>query len=172
MEQVEPLGWQCYAIDFRGHGESTQSGSLDYQKFSNEEHQEYKIEVTQLIMHASAGGKLDAIIGASIGANFAVITQHEHTIPKTVLLSPGLDYYGVIPQNSLKNLRTEQAIYFVAAQEDIRKSGANAAEMAQELFDLCSTPNKKIDIYPGNEHGTDIINNHPDRMQKVIEFFQ
>lgn len=173
MEKVEPLGWLCHAIDFRGHGGSTKQGDeiLDYHDFTAEGHKKYMIDASESLSMLREGKAVDAIIGASIGANVALRLQEQESVPYAVLLSPGTDYHGVTTLDVAGRLVSSQSVYIIATKEDERAAG-NAAVMAQEIFEVISTTKKKIDIYGGSKHGTDILDGYGERMDKVIEFLQ
>ncbi len=169
MAYVADMRWQCWAIDFRGHGASTQNGRLNFETFTDEQHQQYGLDVEATLTEMKKSGPVDAIIGASIGANFAAIYQQKEHIAKSVLLSPGLDYYGVKPQVALSQLTADQSVNLVATTEDMRKNGQSAEVMARSLLETITHAHKLIEIYPGKEHGTDIIN-HPGRTQRIVQF--
>jgi pimeloyl-ACP methyl ester carboxylesterase len=166
LEKTDCLAW---AIDFRGHGESTNGGTLDYRQFEDIDHQKYRIDAYEALMQLSEEGDVTAIIGASIGANIALELQADFEVPKTVLLSPGLDYWGIETIPPAKTLTKEQSCYIITSQE-VRQSGKHMKGEAQEIFNSLKTTDKKIDIYPGTEHGTDIIKDSPERMKKIVEF--
>lgn len=164
MTKVEPLGWLVYAIDFRGHGESTGDGALTYPDFSPAEHQKYKLEAYEAFRLLSQHGTVDAIMGASIGANLAPILQEENEVPASVLLSAGLNYYGVEPLPAVQKLEPTQRIFLMTAQED-----GQTATAAQALYDAAPCQTKQIEIVAGALHGEPLLDDAAN-LKKVVDF--
>jgi len=158
--ELQKHNYESLAIDLRGHGESD-GGPNDYLDFSDEEHQksilDLSVAVDYLIKERGATPDKIILIGASIGANLALQYIKEHPEFKTaVLFSPGLNYKGIETEPMVKNLKSEQKVFFISSKDDER-SGGNNAEMNQKLFDLTSAEVKKqIKIYETGGHGTDI----------------
>lgn len=163
MQELEKTNWLAMAIDFRGHGESTEMGSLDWHNFDQTEHQEYLIDAQTLIDLESQAYEVDALIGASIGANVSLVLQSKNHVPSSVLLSPGLNYHSIETLPAAKQLNPDQSVYIIAAKEK-----GDLAKEAQDIYDAVATPKKQIDLYPEDLHGTNIINDYPDRLTKVI----
>lgn len=169
MKEAEKNNWLAWALDFRGHGESTNKGELDYNQFSSTEHQNYFIDALEAVKQMTKDGEqLDAVIGASIGANIAAKVQEHYNTAKSVLLSPGIDYHGVSPTNALKNTQENQSVLIVSSAHD--RNVPTAADMAKQLYELTTTPNKQIEIYDGDQHGTDILTAHKTCMEKAVNF--
>src|SRR3989338_9524623 len=72
---LSEMGYASLAIDARGHGESTMNGTLDYQTFSDKQHQakidDVEAALTFLKDHGAAEEEV-IVMGASIGANLAI----------------------------------------------------------------------------------------------------
>jgi pimeloyl-ACP methyl ester carboxylesterase len=165
MQELEKVSWLAAAIDFRGHGESTENRTLDWHNFDEDEHQKYLIDAEALYEEMLKMGKIDALVGASIGANISLVMQAKYKIASSVLLSPGLEYHGIETIPSAKHLDYNQSCYIVAAEE---KRSPQLPREAQILFNTLVTSQKQIDIYPEDLHGTNIINDYPDRINKVV----
>ena len=80
-EKLHEKGWSVLAIDLRGHGESTKkihgelSTPMNYQEFSDEEHQSsmHDVEGARDWLEAQGIATENIVIGgASIGANLAI----------------------------------------------------------------------------------------------------
>lgn len=110
------------AIDLRGHGESTDDGKLNYNNFSDAEQQKKQLDVDSAIRWLkSKGAKEQKIVlaGASIGANLAIDYAARHkTIPAVALLSPGLDYHGVLTEPAAAGLTSSQKLFLAASAPD------------------------------------------------------
>lgn len=121
--RLSELGIASLAIDFRGHGASTQGprGPLDYRLFKAAEHQAKRLDVEAglaWLRKRHPGLRLLAV-GASIGANLALRSMADHADVAAVLaLSPGLEYRGVRSDEALGNLRRGQRALLVVSHED------------------------------------------------------
>jgi pimeloyl-ACP methyl ester carboxylesterase len=177
-KRLQNLGYEGLALDLRGHGESTfslQGDALNYAKFTDEEHQKSILDleaaVDYLIKERKANAEKIIFIGASIGANLALQYLSEHFECKNaILLSPGLNYRGIITEPLVKNLRHSQRVFFIGSKDD-QKAGGDSAYMNQRLYDL--TPagvEKRIQIYDTGGHGTDILISHPSLSDLIIQF--
>jgi pimeloyl-ACP methyl ester carboxylesterase len=149
---INKLGYQVIAIDLRGHGESTKKGdkTLNYQRFSDQEHQASINDVNSSIAFLrSKGASSFAIIGASIGANLALVYAAEEAGTKTViLLSPGLEYRGVKTETPASGFN--RPLLLVASDDD-----TYSAETVQKLAELSAKAELKM--LSGAGHGTDMF---------------
>lgn len=175
-KEFQNFGYESIAIDLRGHGESD-GGPEGYKNFSDLEHQKSILDldaaVDYLIKEKGATPDKTFFAGASIGANLSLQYISEHPeFKKTVLLSAGLNYYGIETEPLVKNLRTGQRVFFVSSRDDMRvKSGRNNADDNQMLYD--STPagvQKGIKIYETAGHGTTMLEKEP-KLINLIENF-
>jgi alpha-beta hydrolase superfamily lysophospholipase len=150
-------GFQCLAIDLRGHGESG-GGPDGSRKFSDEEHQKSINDVFSAVeFFVDKGIPVEKIslVGASIGANLSIIFQSGNKkIKACVALSPGLNYRGIEIEHSAKDLKEEQAIFLVAGGE----SDEYSTETVIKIFDSIKCNNKKKMIFDDAGHGTAIFN--------------
>jgi len=178
QEKLREAGFQSLAIDERGHGESVWKDGerIDYKNFTDTEQQEKILDVEAAMRFlAEQGVELGqtAIVGASIGANLALQYQAEHgEIKATVLLSAGLNYRGVETEPSAKRVLPEQSVFLSGAKEDVRSSGASCADAAQTLFNLLPSKNKKIAVFEGREHGTDMFSAHRELADEIIKWLR
>jgi hypothetical protein len=145
---LQKAGYAAVAIDYRGRGES--GGQL--KTAEDFQHIALDVEAAKAFISQQMGvdgGRL-AIIGASIGANHALIAAtKDPRVKAAILLSPGLDYRGVKTTDAARACRTPLLI--AASEED-----AYAAESARELDRLARQP-KRLTIYRGAGHGTDML---------------
>lgn len=115
-------GYASFAIDMRGHGESTMGDKLDYKNFSDEQHKAKQFDVEAALVFARENGFDETrtiLIGASIGANLAIraLAQH-HGIPLAIALSPGLNYRGVKTDDVIQSLWPNQKVVLAASDDD------------------------------------------------------
>ena len=152
-EDLWRLGYKVLAIDLRGHGESTRQGAktLDYNKFSDAQHQESIKDVSAAVEFLkSKGAKNFAIVGASIGANLALTYGIEDSSVKTiVLLSASLDYHGVKTEDAAAEFNKPMLI--VASDDD-----DYSAESTQRLSEISQKSQLKTLHNMG--HGTQMFN--------------
>lgn len=162
------------AIDLRGHGESVKvkrknekGKNLDYRNFSDEEHQTSELDVEAALawLNKKNGGLPISIVGASIGANFALEALARHNLPRAAVLSPGLNYRGIEPLGTVKKLKDYPSVLYVSAKDD--RDGRNAKE-TQELFNA-TTSKKQIKLYDKGGHGTDMLAG-TDLLPVLVEF--
>lgn len=170
--ELQKAGYEGLAIDLRGHGES-EGGPNGFTKFSDAEHQKSILDleaaIDYLIKSRKATSDKIVFIGASIGANLSLQYISERPESKTaVLLSAGLNYRGIATEPLAKKLKAGQKIFFASVRDDNGNAGEN-----QKLYDLIPVGVKKeIKIYETGGHGTDILKNHPELENLIIEFLK
>lgn len=124
---IQPLlrkGFSVLSVDFRGHGASTVGASgarLDYRNFKDADWQKLPGDVAgilkQLPANVWAPSRAIFVVGASIGANAAVMASaNVPGVKALVLLSPGLDYHGLKPEDAVAKF--PGPILIVASTED------------------------------------------------------
>ncbi len=164
-ELLQKENFKVLAIDLRGHGKS-EFGPNGYMSFTDEEHQKglKDVEAGVKFLQENGVGKI-SIVGASIGANFALQFADKNEIASVVLLSPGLNYRGVdvseISAPATKN------IFLIASRDD-----EYSAESSQQIFDnLPASANKEIKIYGAAGHGTNMFS-QKDLAGLVLDFLK
>ncbi|MDP3985744.1 MAG: alpha/beta fold hydrolase [bacterium] len=171
--QLVSSGFSALAIDLRGHGESVQAAgkTLDYHTMTEaEERQSIKdVEGAALWLereHGVAPEEL-VLIGASIGANVALqFLADSPSVPAAVLLSPGLDYRGILTEPLAEKLSDEQRVMLIAAEDD-----AEASECVPVLAEKISGPHE-LKLFKSGGHGTKLFESHPDLQQEIIEWIK
>jgi len=169
-EELHRKGFTVLAIDLRGHGESVeQEGNiLNYKDFTDAEHQESIADVEAAVAYLQEQGAIDIdIVGASIGANLALWYQSEHPeVHKTILLSPGTNYRGIITEPFAEGLSEEQEVYFVAGTLD-----GSAVDMAKQIQSKISG-RTEVKIYESSAHGTDLFAEDESLMDILIVWLE
>jgi len=153
-------GIASLAIDLRGHGESihTDEGrTLDYRAFTDEETLSSMNDLRgayDWIRGRGIDREAIAFIGASIGANLSLRLLAElPTSPVAVLLSPGLNYHGVMIEDAAENICTQQSVWMAASAEDDDES----VEAAMTLNDELEISHKVFKKLRRAGHGTMMI---------------
>ena len=147
FKYLNDYGYTVLAIDFRGHGES----ELDYNDFTDEDWQKLVLDAEAGINYLEEQGyEQIAVVGASIGANAALIeAADDERVDTLILLSAGEDYHGLITLESAK-LYNKPVIFF-ASYED-----KDAAVAATKLFNAVDTEYKDIKLL-NKGHGTEML---------------
>ncbi|GIW67465.1 MAG: hypothetical protein KatS3mg096_333 [Candidatus Parcubacteria bacterium] len=163
---LQKHGYALLAIDLRGHGESIESikGKLDYNKFSEAEEKESikDIEAASLFLEKEGYTKdKQFLIGASIGANLSFQFLSENTeISAAVLLSPGLNYRGVVLEN-FKKEGIGSKVFVISALDD--EPAYVAGRTLKSWY-----PDLNYLELPQGGHGTNLFNTYPDLYEKML----
>lgn len=162
------------AIDLRGHGESTSQGSktLNYKTFNDTDHQASINDVDAAVEFLKKQGVTNVdIVGASIGANLAIWYQAEHPdIKKTVLLSPGTNYRGILTEPFAAELLDTQKVYLVAGTQDMRSAGG-ADAMAKQIANNIKGE-AIVKTYESAAHGTDLFAVDPILIETLVKWLR
>jgi dienelactone hydrolase len=158
-KQLQSVGFTVLAIDFRGHGAT--GGEVDWEQT--------RADITKLLDWLAAENKTNgeriSVVGASIGANLALVTAAEDPrVKNVVLLSPGLDYEGIRTEDAAG--RFGGPLMLVASSEDTES--ANAVPRLAELH-----PGAENILQLENAgHGTEMLSRNPDLATRVIDWLQ
>jgi pimeloyl-ACP methyl ester carboxylesterase len=148
------------AVDLRGHGAS--GGSQDWSQMP----QDVIAAWEALIQRPDVDPDRTAIVGASIGANLAlVVAANEPRIKGVVLLSPGLVYHGIKTADPM-NVYGKRLVLIVAARED-----SYSADAAGKLNDL-ATGERRLQMYTGNAHGVDLLTAQTELRWLIVEWLE
>jgi dienelactone hydrolase len=153
-------GFAVFALDMRGHGET--GGEVNWDLAG---------EDIQFVWDTlSSKPNIDpgrmGIVGASIGANLALIGgTNEPETQTVVLLSPGLSYAGVETSDAMV-MYGERPVFIVASQED-----NYAASSSEKLHDL-AIGESRLEIYQDAGHGTFMLENQPELGREIIDWLQ
>ncbi|HLB47311.1 MAG TPA: alpha/beta fold hydrolase [Anaerolineales bacterium] len=111
-KDLQKQGYAVVALDLRGHGQS--AGPADWAKAPDDVRAAWKA----LIKNPDVDPDRAGIVGASIGANLALMVGATEPQAKTVVaLSPGMEYHGLSPAASMSSFG-ERPVYLVASSED------------------------------------------------------
>jgi alpha-beta hydrolase superfamily lysophospholipase len=139
-------GYNVLNVDLRGHGDS--SGARSWTAATAD------VQTWLDWLREQPGVRDDAIalIGGSIGSNLALVgCANDPACTTAIALSPGLDYFGVMPQESVTDGLEARSALLVASQRD----SYSADSVKQMLFN--ATGDIGARIYSGRRHGTDML---------------
>jgi esterase/lipase len=156
--------YKILAMDFRGHGES--GGDIS-KLFSQDLNSIILGDVGLAVDFLKKDGAQNIfIIGASIGANAALIYGAKYNVAGIALLSPGLDYHGVNIEAPMKNY--SRPIFLAASEDD-----SYSAETVKKIYAFSPTPQseKVLVLYKNAGHGTQMFNKeNPNLSEKIIQW--
>ncbi len=157
IPDLHDAGYAILNVDMRGHGES--GGARDWEAAI--------ADVADWIAWLDAGGQLNeaglAIMGASIGANVAIISCADSAVcAGAIALSPGLDYRGVKPEAALVDGLADRAALLVAAGRD-----QSSATAIRQMF-LKAQGAVTARMYTGRAHGTRLFDSDYDSLSGLI----
>lgn len=168
-ELLSQAGFHTLAIDFRGHG---QSAGGDYTSFTDKEHQKYYFDLQAAIeyLHKQNPEMRIGIVGASIGANISIQYATEGPLKFIVLLSPGVNYYGINAGELISKIPADLPIYFISALDDDRVNGNSL--QTETLYQSCASNQKHLNVFKSGGHGTNILANNPGFLPELIEWIK
>lgn len=153
-------GIAVFALDMRGHGETGGEVNWDLAE------EDIQFVWENLADRPDIDANRTGIVGASIGANMALISgENEPQIRTVVLLSPGLSYAGVETSDAMVAYG-ERPVFIVASEED-----TYSADSSRKLHEL-AVGDSRLEIYQGAGHGTNMLENEPGLGAEVIEYLK
>ena len=171
--KLAEAGINSLAIDMRGHGESTADGTLDYRHFDEEQwkavENDFRAGLDYLRIRPDVDPAKLGIVGASIGANLAVIAAADEIVEGTanplkflVLLSPGVSYHGIAPLARGRDLGHMPVLILSATEDQQSYRGALSLSQAARGGELRS--------FEGGDHGTNLFETYPELMDEIIQW--
>lgn len=151
-------GYNVLALDMRGHGDT--GGQQDWDKSPDDMQRAWEF----LSQQPGVDRERTAFIGASIGANEALIAAaNEPDIRTVILLSPGLEYRGVATEPVMPTYG-DRPILFVASEDD-----SYSADSIRQLAKL-ATGTAVLQLYENAGHGTAMFAAAPDLPDLITEW--
>ncbi len=158
--RLQESGYAVLTIDLRGHGET--EGALDWTLAQEDVLHAYQ----WLAGHEAIQAERTAVIGASIGANLAlVLGAAAPEIDALIALSPGLDYFGVRTQPSVETA-AGRPMLLVAAEND-----TFAADSVRNLTPLAGESAEQV-LFSGGSHGTQLLEAEPELVDRLLQFLR
>ncbi len=143
---AQQAGYAVLVPDLRGHGENEEK-NFNYIQMN----EDVEAAISWMDNRPEINGDKLGVAGASIGGNLALQVASENPkIKSIVMLSPGLNYNEITTADALAGYG-QRPIMFVATEKDIY-----SADSAKTL-NVQALGQHQLQIYPGAEHGTDIL---------------
>ena len=153
------------AVSLRGHGKSQAPGGKAADKFGADDWKKARADIAAAVaaLREKVGEAPVVVVGASIGANLAVLYASEQPdkVQGLVLLSPGLDYHGVTITEPFGKLKTKPTMVINASDD-------HQAVPAAKLQVLHDPARFTMLQYDGSDHGTELLGKHPQIVSKLI----
>jgi pimeloyl-ACP methyl ester carboxylesterase len=159
-------GYNVLAIDMRGYGESNKTADGKTVRPDREAVKDVEAAMTFLRSNPAVDGKRIGIIGASYGSSNALIYAAGDPGVKTlVLLSPGLNYFHVLPTEPAVRKYGPRPMLVVASSEDVRS--VEAVDVYKKLGGAVTAK-----IYDNAGHGTEILDAKKDLAMGILDFLR
>ena len=167
-------GYSVFAMDLRGHGKSTTTlhqRRVTWRLFQPEHWQQLPKDVDEVIQffqknedHPEVDGKTVALMGAKLGANVAVFSARDMqpAVKAMVLISPGLDYKGIIPSQAIIDY-TNPAL-LITTQDD-----AYSYKSTERLYNWLLGL-KALQVYKKIGDGTDMLSHQSALGKNITEW--
>ncbi len=165
--RAQRAGYNCLAVDLRGHGDSTTRNGqpLTYRSFSRDDWLAALQDIgaaKQALLDRGADPDNLALVGAGTGANLAIHYAVDHVdIQAVVLVSPGLDYEGISTEVEITAYGKRPALLLTA--EDDSYSAASCGALKNAASGLC-----ELRQYPGSVHGTDLLATSANAINQIL----
>jgi predicted alpha/beta-fold hydrolase len=167
---AQSKGYAVLTIDFRGHGQSLQTKTKPFHEadFSDADYALMKLDVAAAVEWLRKRPEIEsdkiALVGASIGANVALIQAAEDSLLMgVVLLSPGEVYRGISVRPALAVVKAVP-ICMIAAEDD------NYSAITVMNLSQMDTMKTKMKLYQEGGHGTYLLESHPEVMDYIVEY--
>jgi dienelactone hydrolase len=157
-QKLSDEGYAVFAIDLRGHGKT--GGEMDWDQSRD--------DLQRVWRYMTGRGEVDpnriAIIGASMGANMALVASAaQPEVGALGLLSPGLDYYRVTTADALAAYG-QRPLLIVASDED-----SYSAESSRQLSELAGDSAELV-MYSQAGHGSAMLQSKPELADTLIDW--
>ena len=147
IPELTKAGYSVLNVDLRGHGAT--GGKTNWPLAITDVQTWLDWLQTQPNIRANS----ISVIGASVGSNLALIgCANDKDCVTAIALSPGSDYFGLRPKDSITDGLKDRSALLVASQKD----GQSATGVKQ--LALTATGELGVQLYSGSLHGTNILN--------------
>lgn len=158
-------GFVTLALDLRGHGESAASAPMPSDGLQA---MRQDVQAAHRFLQGRAGVMADRIgmIGASIGANLAVLeSANQASVRSLVLLSPGLDYRGLRTEAALRTYGDRPALLIASSEDSYALRSVRRLEQA-------GGGRREVRIVESAGHGTMMLLRRPELADLIVDWFR
>jgi predicted alpha/beta-hydrolase family hydrolase len=138
-QELAAKGYLVLTFDFRGYGES--SGSKQIELIGRD----VEAAIAQI---RSLGAASVGLVGASMGGTASLVAAAEVPVDAVATLSAPVEFQGLSASQAVAGVVAPKL--FLAEEKDVGATGA------EQLDDLAMPP-KEMEIFPGSDHGTDML---------------
>lgn len=169
--KLNEAGFSVLAPDWRGHGRSTERGSeiLNYRQFKTEDFLAMDLDVHgafAFLDKKDINRENIHVIGASIGANSALIIGAEiEIIRSVVLLSPAEDYRDIKTIPAAEVYKGRPALVITSSEDEPSYGGSKI--LAQIIGGSAKLLGQR-----GAGHGTEMLLRKPELMDEIVSFIK
>lgn len=153
-------GISSLAVDLRGHGETGSDPNWELAQADLRAVWDYFTSRVDIAPNQIA------LIGASIGSNLALqLGADTPDVRGVVLLSPGLDYHGVVSDRAMLEYSGRPALIVVSAEDTY---AANSSRTLQQL----GGESVKLELTREAGHGTNMLVVQPELIDQIIAWLK
>lgn len=170
IERLGP-GFNTFALDMRGHGESTRRGDeeLSYSRLERADWDRLAGDLRTLLGHLREEEGLQprrvALVGSSIGSSAAIVAAAaDPSVSAVVALSPGRAYRGIDAITPTAQLG-ERPLLVIASRLE-----APSAEAASDMARIA--PAGELLLVEGERHGVAMFEQAPESLERVVAFLR
>lgn len=157
IERVLDRGFAALAFDFRGHGQSA-DGDADLGKI------DLDLEAAVTYARQRGYGRV-YVVGASMGGTAALAVAGRQDLAGVVVMSSPEAFEGIDARAAVASVR--EPLLFIAA------TGDQPYRRAVEAMHEAAPGSKRLVLLPGNDHGTDLLENsrtRGDTLDAIMSF--
>jgi len=165
-QTLRTKGFTVLAIDMRGNGSSQKNSDGKQVKPDRIAREDVSAAIVFLRSRKSVDGTRIGILGASYGSSNALLyAASDKSIKTVVLLSPGLNYFNVLPTEPAAKQYGSRPIFAAASSEDVR-----SVEAIQRFNELLPNGLESI-ILENAGHGTAMLETTAELTTRILAFF-
>lgn len=160
-----------FALDMRGHGESTvrRDREVSWNDFETADWEKVADDILRVLTHLREAEELAPtrviLVGSSIGSSAVIVAaSRDESIDAVVALSPGRAYRGVdalTPTGALG----ERPLLAIASRGE-----AASAETAADMARIAGSGDSLL--VEGDRHGVAMFESAPESLERVVEFLR